>query len=95
MSGIVGIVAIGGSQYGTTLAGLAAFFVAISLNLGVLNLLPLPPLDGGRIVFSGLGTLFRPLRRIEIPVTLAGWALMLGVMIYATIHDIGRIGTLS
>ena len=95
LSGIVGIVAIGGSQYGTTLAGLAAFFVAISLNLGVLNLLPLPPLDGGRIVFSGLGTLFRPLRRIEIPVTLAGWALMLGVMIYATIHDIGRIGTLS
>jgi regulator of sigma E protease len=95
LSGIVGIVAIGGSQYGTTLAGLTAFFVVINLNLGILNLLPLPPLDGGRIVFSGLGTLYRPLRRIETPVTLAGWAFMLAVMIYATVHDIGRIGALS
>ena len=95
LSGIVGIVAIGGSVYGTTWAGIAAFFVAISLNLGSLNLLPLPPLDGGRIVFSGLGTLYRPLRRIETPVTLAGWAFMLVLMIYATVHDIGRIGALS
>jgi Zn-dependent protease len=45
ISGIVGIVAIGGSQFGSTLAGLLAFSVAINLNLAIFNLLPFPPLE--------------------------------------------------
>ena len=92
ISGIVGIVAIGGSQFGSTLAGLLAFSVAINLNLAAINLLPLPPLDGGRIVFAILEKIYRPLFRIQAPLTLAGWAFMLALMVYATIHDLGRIG---
>ena len=91
LSGIVGIVAIGGSQFGSTVAGLLTFSVFINLNLAVLNLLPLPPLDGGRILFCLLEKIYRPLTRIQMPVTLAGWAFVLGLMVYATIQDVGRI----
>ena len=89
ISGIVGIVAIGGSQFGSTLAGLLAFSVAINLNLAMVNLLPFPPLDGGRIAFAVLEKIYRPLFRIQVPVTLAGWAVMLALMVYATIRDLG------
>ena len=92
ISGIVGIVAIGGAQFGSTLAGLLAFSVAINLNLAIFNLLPFPPLDGGRIAFSLLEKIYQPLCRIQVPVTLAGWAVMLALMVYATIHDLGRLG---
>jgi regulator of sigma E protease len=96
ISGIVGIVAIGGSQFGSTLADLLALSVAINLNLAIFNLLPLPPLDGGRIAFSLLEKIYQPLSRIHAPVTLGGWALMLALMVYATIQDLGRLGlTLS
>ena len=83
--------AIGGSQFGSTVAGLLTFSVLINLNLAVLNLLPLPPLDGGRIVFCLLEKIHQPLTRIQMPVTLAGWAFVLGLMVYATIQDLGRI----
>jgi regulator of sigma E protease len=92
ISGIVGIVAIGGSQFGATLTGLLTFLVAISLNLAIFNLLPFPPLDGGRIAFAILEKIYRPLFRIQAPVALAGWAVMLALMFYATIRDLGRIG---
>lgn len=92
ISGIVGIVAIGGSQFGSTLAGLLAFSIAINLNLAIFNLLPFPPLDGGRIAFAVLEKIHRPFFRIQAPVTLAGWVIMLGLMVYATFNDLGRIG---
>jgi regulator of sigma E protease len=92
ISGILGIVAMGASQFGSTLAGLLAFSVAINLNLAVFNLLPFPPLDGGRIAFSLLEKIYRPVYRIQAPVTLAGWVFMLALMVYATIHDLGRLG---
>ena len=91
LSGIVGIVAIGGSQFGSTAAGLLTFSVFINLNLAVLNLLPLPPLDGGKILFCLLEKLYQPLTRIQMPATLAGWAFVLGLMVYATIQDLQRI----
>ena len=92
LSGVVGIVAVGGARFGSTLEGLLAFSVLIHLNLAILNMLPLPPLDGGRIVFATLTKLHRPLARLQTPVMLAGWAFMLAVMIYATILDVGKLG---
>lgn len=93
ISGIVGIVAIGGAEFGSTAAGLLTFAAWINLNLAVLNLLPLPPLDGGRILFCLLEKVHRPLVRMQTPVTLLGWAFVLAVMVYATIQDVGRIAT--
>jgi regulator of sigma E protease len=91
LSGVVGIVATGGAMWGSTLKGLVIFSVSINLNLAILNLLPLPPLDGGRIVFATLTKIWRPLVRLQTPVTVAGWVFLLALMAYATVHDVVRI----
>jgi regulator of sigma E protease len=91
ISGIVGIVAVGGTQFASTVTSLLTFSVVINLSLAVMNLLPLPPLDGGRIVFCVLEKLYRPIARVETPVTLAGWAMVLMLMVYVTIQDVGKI----
>jgi regulator of sigma E protease len=91
LTGIVGIVAVGGAQFGSTLTSLLTFSVLINLSLAVMNLLPLPPLDGGRILFCILEKIYRPVARAEAPLTLAGWAIVLAVMVYATVQDVGRI----
>jgi regulator of sigma E protease len=91
VSGIVGIVAVGGTQFGSTLADLLTFSVLINISLAVLNLLPLPPLDGGRILFCVLEKIYRPIAKVEAPVTLVGWGLVLALMVWVTVQDVGRI----
>jgi len=91
LTGIVGIVAVGGAQFGSTLTSLLTFSVLINLSLAVMNLLPLPPLDGGRILFCVLEKIYRPVVRAEAPLTLAGWMMVLALMVYVTVRDVGRI----
>jgi regulator of sigma E protease len=91
MSGIVGIVALGGQLAGSDLSRLLAFSVFLNVNLAIFNLLPLPPLDGGKIAFYMMESVWRPLKCVEVPVTITGWILMLGLMLYATVVDVGRL----
>lgn len=63
----------------------------ISINLAVLNLLPLPILDGGQILFTTIEAIIRrplPLKIREY-IHMASWFLILGLMLYLTIKDIG------
>lgn len=66
-----------------------AFFASISVSLGLLNLLPIPALDGGRILFTLPEILFR--RRIpasyENTINFIGFALLILLMIYVNIQD--------
>ncbi len=68
-------------------------FAAISLALAVTNLLPLPALDGGRLIFVILeairGKRIAPER--EAMVHLIGMAVLLGLMVLVTIQDLGRL----
>jgi len=91
LSGIVGIVAAGGAQVGLSLVKLLHFSVLLNVNLAVLNLLPIPPLDGGKIVMGLLRKIYQPLRRLEMPLTVGGWVLLAGLTLYVTALDLARV----
>ncbi len=65
----------------------------ISLNLGVINLLPIPPFDGGHIVLSGIEMITKkPIKsktmdKLIIPIIV----LIIGAFIFITFHDLKRL----
>lgn len=65
----------------------------ISVHLGLFNLLPVPALDGGRLVFLGIEVIRRrPVNaRIEMAVHAVGLVVLLGLMLVITIGDIRNI----
>jgi len=91
LNGVVGIVADGGDFVGTNLVRATQLAIVLNLNLAVLNLIPLPPLDGCKIFFYLLESLGLGLERLHIPFAAAGWVLILGVIGYATLQDIKRL----
>ncbi|WP_027183985.1 RIP metalloprotease RseP [Desulfovibrio inopinatus] len=70
-----------------------ALMAVISVNLGLLNLLPIPVLDGGHILFYTLETAFRkPVsEKLQRITTHVGLAFLLGLMALAIFNDIQRI----
>lgn len=82
-----------GQQAQAGLAEVLALTAFISINLAVLNLLPIPVLDGGHIVFYTLETLMRrPLsRRVRMVTTQVGFALLITLMLLATFNDVWRL----
>lgn len=101
LTGPVGIVSVIGNtveeteQYGllVVLLNLADLALLISANLGVMNLLPLPALDGGRLVFCLIEILFRrPVNRnVEGYIHFAGFVLLMILMVFIMFHDIWRL----
>jgi regulator of sigma E protease len=91
LSGVVGIVAAGGVHVGLSFLKLLQFSVLLNVNLAIFNLLPLLPLDGGKILMGVLRQIHQPLRKLELPLTVAGCVLLLGLTIYATVLDISRV----
>jgi len=69
------------------------FMAILSINLSILNLLPLPALDGGRLAFLVLeaATRRKIKPKIEQMIHLVGMALLIGLMILVTIKDIKRL----
>ena len=93
-SGPVGIISIVSSEVRS--GGLQAFvelLITISINLGIMNLLPIPGLDGSRLVFGVLewirGKPIRPER--EAMVNLIGMGLLFAFMIFLTFRDVTRL----
>ncbi len=91
LSGIVGIVAQGGNSVGTNLLNALQFVALISLNLTVLNLLPIPVLDGGKVLLFSLEKIHPKFLRLHVPLAIVGWVFMIGLMLYVTVVDIGKI----
>lgn len=65
----------------------------LSINLAILNLLPLPALDGGRLFFILIELLTRKRvkARVEQAIHLAGMAFLIGLMILITVADVRRL----
>lgn len=101
MSGPVGIVGVvdetyqASSRYGvlTVIASMLNIAILLSANLGVMNLLPIPALDGGRLVFLFV----EAIRRKKIPpekegyVHLIGFALLMALMAVVMFNDIRKL----
>lgn len=93
MIGVVGMVKELGAAIRSNFETVLRFGVVINASLAVFNLLPLPALDGGRLVFIGIEKLFRkPVpRNVEGIIHLIGFALFIGLFIFITYKDLVRI----
>jgi regulator of sigma E protease len=73
---------------------LIAFIALVSINLGFINLLPIPMLDGGHLFFYGIEAIQRrPVSpRLQEIAFRSGLALLLGLMIFVTLNDLASFG---
>ncbi len=92
ISGPVGIAAMTGQVAQLGFLYLVQFAALLSINLAVINILPFPSLDGGRILFLLVEKLRRrpTPARIEALVHTIGFATLLGLIALVTVRDIGQ-----
>ena len=94
VSGPVGTASVIGEtvsvQHGVDLWSLMLLVAMISINLGIVNLLPFPALDGGQIFLTLYEMVFRRSlpQKVEMIINMIGLALLFGLMIVVTIKDV-------
>ena len=95
VSGPVGVTAAIGSAAKVSLANLLPIMAIITINLGLFNLLPIPALDGGRLLFILIEMIFRkPVpQKYEAAVHAAGFAVLIAFMLFITAKDIWSLIT--
>ncbi|WP_312281588.1 site-2 protease family protein [Oscillibacter sp.] len=103
MSGPVGIVStitqVGQASESArdALDNILFFTALIAVNLAVMNLLPLPALDGGRVLFLTVDAIAMALFKKRIPekyenaINYGGLVVLLGFMLIVTLHDVSRL----
>lgn len=106
MSGVVGIVAMFGDvgEAGAAAAGFAGamlkileFIAFIAINLAVMNLLPIPALDGGQVLFLAVDKVYGLFTKKRINqkylgyISAAGFVLLLGLMLVVSISDVMKL----
>lgn len=92
LGGVIMMTELTTQAYKRDIALLLLISALISINLGILNLLPIPVLDGGHIAFNLYELIFRrkvPQKAFEY-LSYGGLMLLLALMIYATYNDIVR-----
>ena len=98
LSGPVGVVDIVGQTYEAakpegaliTLMNMLNLVILLSANLGVMNLLPIPAVDGGRLLFLAIEAVRgKPMnRKLEMGAQMAAIILLLLLMVYVMFHDV-------
>jgi regulator of sigma E protease len=93
VGGIVTVVDVMAKASEIGLATLLIIAAVISVNLGVLNLLPIPALDGGHIIFNLYEQITRraPNETILYRLTIGGWGVLCALMALGLYNDIARI----
>jgi membrane-associated protease RseP (regulator of RpoE activity) len=97
IAGPIKIVEIGSNIASTNIAGLLQFGALISINLAVMNILPLPALDGGQLAFLMFeGLLGKPLpMKLQETVMQTGLVLLLGLGVFLVIRDTANLSSVQ
>ncbi len=92
IGGVISIMQIT-SELSANFIALLSITALISVNLGVLNLLPIPALDGGHIIFNLYEMITRRVPSIDViyKLTIGGWILLFGLMFLGLYNDINRL----
>ncbi len=95
LSGPIGIVDVTAKVASYGIAPLLLLTALLSVNLGILNLLPIPALDGGHIIFNLYEAVFKKevSEEIMIKLTIGGWVLLGGLMLVGVYNDLHRLIT--
>ncbi len=90
VSGPVGMAGAVGEATKTGFSSVLYLFTLITMNLGVFNLLPLPALDGGRLIFLIIeGIRRKPIKKeIEQTINAVGIMILMALMLFITVKDI-------
>jgi len=93
LAGPVGIANIAGESFTAGFNSFVWFLAVLSLNLAIFNLLPIPALDGGRLVFVAIESVIRrPINpKWFMYVNIAGFVFLLGLMLLVTVFDIAKL----
>ena len=93
LSGPVGVTTVIADAAKTDAYQLFYIFVFIAMNLGVMNLLPFPALDGGRLIVLFIELIIRrPVnKKVEGYINMAGMLVLFAFMAFITVKDIGMI----
>ena len=93
LSSFVGIFDLVKTFVGSGFLSLLGLMAMLSVNIGVMNLLPIPALDGGRIVFLGyeLVTRKKPSKKVENIINNVFFILLMILFVYVTYNDILRM----
>lgn len=97
VAGPVAIVAVGANIASSDFGGLFQFTALISINLAIINILPLPVLDGGQLAFLAIEAVRgKPLpSRIQESITQTGIVVLLGLAIFLVIRDTANLGVVQ
>jgi len=93
LGGVISIVKLTADATDAGWMSVLFFAALISVNLGVLNLLPIPALDGGHIMFNIYELIFRreASEKVVMNLTIAGWVILFGLMGLGLFNDITRL----
>ena len=93
VSGPVGIFVITSEAAKIGILALINFIGILSVNLAILNILPIPAMDGGRLLFIGIEAFFgkKVLPKVETYIHMIGMALLILLLLVITAADIKRL----
>jgi regulator of sigma E protease len=94
LSGPLGIAQITGKVATFGLPSLINLLALLSINLGLVNLVPIPILDGGHLLFYAAEAIYgRPIPKRAMDVGLRfGFAVILSLFVFTTVNDLSRLG---
>lgn len=93
LGGIIRIGAIAGDMAQAGLLAVVTFTALLSINLGLINLFPIPMLDGGHLVFYAMEAIKgKPIsERVQEYAFRFGFAILVGMMLFANLNDIVQL----